>query len=89
MNDSANGDEPLAPKSAAEELAHALDALADKDSELKDVKNDLELVLLQLHQVQGELEYYFDLSREQAKLLALSDSVNDKISDLLCQVVRN
>ena len=89
MIDSANGDELLAPKSAAEALAHALDALADKDSELKDVKNDLELVLLQLHQVQGELEYYFDLSREQAKLLALSDSVNDKISDLLCQVVRS
>ena len=89
MNDSANGGEPLDPKSATEALAEVLDALADKDSELKDVKNDLELVLLQLHQVQGELEYYFNLTREQAKLLALSDSVNDNISHLLCQIVTN
>lgn len=39
------------------------------DEDLQDAREEAELTLLQLHQVQEELEHYFLLSREQNRLL--------------------
>ena len=41
-----------------------------RDSELKDAREEAELTLLQLHQVQEELEYYFLRSRDGEELAA-------------------
>ena len=69
-----------------EEAEHALEecrqqleqvslCLAQQEAEAKACSEQAELALLQLHQVQDELEYYFSLSRLQAKALNSSEDV--------------
>lgn len=48
--------------------------LQARDSELKDAQEEAELTLLQLHQVQAELEYYFLESRKQVSSQALTSA---------------
>ena len=44
--------------------------LTGRDAELAEAREEAELTLLQLHQVQEELEHYFLLARGQKQLLA-------------------
>ncbi len=52
------------------ELERLKNQLQERDSELKDAKDEAELTLLQLHQVQEELEHYFLSSRDGDELAA-------------------
>ena len=52
--------------------------LAQKEAEAQAATEQAELVLLQLHQVQEELEHYFLLSRRQSKTLDSSQHVCNK-----------
>ena len=57
------------------QLEQASVRLAEMKSEAKAASERSELALLQLHQVEEELEHYFLLSRQQAKLLTSSDDL--------------
>ena len=57
---------------SVEELKKQLD---EKEAEARSVKEESELTLLQLHQVQEELEHYFLLSRRQAEMLVSSENL--------------
>ena len=50
-------------------LSELQEQLKAAQAETKDAREEAELTLLQLHQVQEELEHYFLLSREQNALL--------------------
>ena len=50
--------------------------------------DELKLVLLQLHQVQEELEYYFCLSRKQSEMLSDAISLNSRMAGLLSRVAK-
>ena len=67
--------EPAAPNTAittddTSELSHC-QQLEARDSELQDAREEAELTLLQLHQVQEELEHYFLESRDLQQLDAV------------------
>ena len=51
------------------EKAALLKELSESRQQTTEAREEAELILLQLHQVQEELEHHFLLSREQAKLL--------------------
>ena len=55
-----------------EELKKQLD---EKEAEVRSVKEESELILLQLHQVQEELEHYYLLSRRQAEMIVSSENL--------------
>ena len=60
---------PEASSDGTNELSQLRQQLEARDSELKDAREEAELTLLQLHQVQEELEHYFLECRAQADLL--------------------
>jgi len=61
--------------------------LKDAQSETKDAREEAELTLLQLHQVQEELEHYFLLSREQNALLDGHTDQQKRVQKLLNIVI--
>lgn len=65
--------------SESNELNELRQQLQARDSELKDSQEEAELTLLQLHQVQEELEYYFLESRKQASSQALTSAQLDQL----------
>ena len=64
------------------------ESLIQKDSQAKDASEEVELTLLQLHQVQEELEYYFLLCRRQAEMLTSSENLAQRASALISSIVR-
>ncbi|MDH3378893.1 MAG: hypothetical protein OEQ39_18360 [Gammaproteobacteria bacterium] len=52
------------------QLRHMEDKLATENSEIDSLKKENELYLLQLHQIQEELEHYFELNRQKEEQLA-------------------
>jgi len=65
-------------KEKEEALNHAkylMEQLEDKEAEARSVKEEAELTLLQLYQVQEELEHYVLLSRRQAEMLISSENL--------------
>ena len=65
--------------SESNELNDLRKQLQARDSELKDAQEEAELTLLQLHQVQEELEYYFLESRKQVSSQALTSAQLDQL----------
>lgn len=65
--------------SESNELNDLRKQLQARDRELKDAQEEAELTLLQLHQVQEELEYYFLESRKQASSQALTSTQLDQL----------
>ena len=65
--------------SESNELNDLRKQLQASDSELKDAQEEAELTLLQLHQVQEELEYYFLESRKQVSSQALTSAQLDQL----------
>jgi len=57
-------------QSSKVDLARVKDERDALSCQLQDAKEEAELTLLQLHQVQEELEHYFLVSRDQANLLS-------------------
>lgn len=55
--------------------------------ELKDAREEAELTLLQLHQVQEELEHYFLLSRRQQQLLDSHEQLELRSERLLADLI--
>ena len=62
--------------------------LAQLNHQLSSAQEEAQLRLSQLHHVQEELEYYFLLSRQQARLLDESDRLQKKLLQLLLAQVR-
>jgi hypothetical protein len=60
--------------------------LATNDGELRDAREEAELTLLQLHQVQEELEHYFLLARGQDQLLGRYGDQQLRVQKLLAQL---
>ena len=57
--------------------------------ELKDAREEAELTLLQLHQVQEELEHYFLLARRQQQLLASHEQLGLRSEQLLSGLIKS
>lgn len=60
--------------------------LQAKEGELREAREEAELTLLQLHQVQEELEHYFLLSRGQDHLLGQYGQQQLQVQNLLAQL---
>ena len=72
------------PKSAQQSnSAVGNQQLATPQADLKEAREEAELTLLQLHQVQEELEHYFLLSREQSSLLDAHAEQQKRVQKLL------
>lgn len=56
---------------------------ATAEADLKEAREEAELTLLQLHQVQEELEHYFLLSREQSSMLDAHAEQQKRVQRLL------
>lgn len=76
-----------AESSVAEEFSKAPpkqdESLQTAQADLKEAREEAELTLLQLHQVQEELEHYFLLSREQSSLLDAHAEQQKRVQKLL------
>ena len=72
-------------QSERDALAAERDALS---SQLQEAKEEAELTLLQLHQVQEELEHYFLVSRDQANLLNRQNQLTQNAIKLASAVPR-
>lgn len=59
-----------------------------RDAELQDAREEAELILLQLHQVQEELEHYFLLSRGQHQQLERYSQLQQRSQRLLAQLAQ-
>ena len=66
----------------AVELQKTQSLLSGKEMEAMSASEEVELTLLQLHQAQEELERYFLLSRRQAEVLASSQDLVARITNL-------
>ena len=63
---------------------------AERDAQEKDkeaTREDADLTLLQLHQVQEEVEHYFLLSRLQANMLSTSEKLSKRASTLISKMI--
>ena len=81
---------PLAETSEPKPDADLKNVLDEREEQLKtaqqdakDAREEAELTLLQLHQVQEELEHYFLLSREQDSLLQTHAIQQKRVQKLL------
>ena len=66
-----------------DELKKLKDQLRTSQAQTQEAREEAELTLLQLHQVQEELEYYFLLSREQSTLLDTHANHQKRVQKLL------
>ena len=64
-------------------LSKSIDQHSISSERIASLEKEAELILLQLHQLQEELEYYYNLSCEQAKLLDKSNLIQNKAIALL------
>ena len=70
-----------------EKLEGELVALKDnRDSQVKELLEEAELTLSQLHQIQEQVEYYFLLSRKQSEMLEVSAKLQERAVFLLSTV---
>ena len=72
----------------AVELQKTQALLSRKETEAKSASEEVELTLLQLHQAQDELERYFLLSRRQAEVLASSQVLVARITNLGLKLIQ-
>ena len=75
-----------------EELELSLDAasasLLDTRVQYQSASQEVELTLMQLHQVQEELEYYFLRYQDQAKLLTSGNDLSQRMLSLVNHLSR-
>jgi hypothetical protein len=76
------------PSALAEELEMLKQALAQAQQDTTEAREEAELTLLQLHQVQEELEHYFLLSRGQAQQLERYEALLRRSEGLLSAAAR-
>ena len=70
-----------------EKVEGELVALKDnRDSQVKELLEEAELTLSQLHQIQEQVEYYFLLSRKQSEMLEVSAKLQERAVFLLSTV---
>ncbi|AII47840.1 hypothetical protein KR52_01505 [Synechococcus sp. KORDI-52] len=69
-----------------QQLEQALASLREKEAEANVASEDAELILLQLHQVQEELERYFLVSRRQSEMLSASSNISKKAFALISAI---
>ena len=75
--------EDSATEGSSEAPSEQGESLQKAQAELKEAREEAELTLLQLHQVQEELEHYFLLSREQSSLLDAHAEQQKRVQKLL------
>jgi hypothetical protein len=75
-------------KALDSEKASALSQLEELSQQLSEAREEAELTLLQLHQVQEELEHYFLLSRGQVQQLERYDALLRRSEGLLSAAAR-
>ena len=74
-------------KGLTQQLEHASALLTEKQSELNTVSEEAELTLLQLHQLQEELEYYFCQSRSKEELLQKHQNQQQRIITIMSKIL--
>jgi len=78
-------------KEKEEALKHAqylMEQLDEKEAQARSVKEESELTLLQLHQVQEELEHYFLLSRRQEEMLLSSKNLFGRMTKVALELTQ-
>lgn len=81
------GNSELDERAEQTELNKLRQQLQARDSELKDAQEEAELILLQLHQVQEELEHYFLESRQQVSSQALTSAQLDQLQRIKLRLI--
>ena len=70
---------------AINEIATLKRKLEAAQCELSDSREELELVLLQLHQMQEDLDYCYFLNSEKSEILSASERLNNRSLSVLIE----
>ena len=81
-------------KAAGAERVKALEAelvgvKGERDARVKEkeaAREEADLALLQLHQVQEELEYYLSLSGKQSEMISAADALNKRAAAIISKL---